>query len=179
MTSIPDKKCQVIDCQKPYKGGGYCGTHWMRVKRHGNPHIQTRQYHGMNRSPEHVAWKAMKQRCYYKPNKEYASYGGRGIKVCDEWVKDFQAFFDYVGEKPTPKHTLDRIDNDKNYEPGNVRWANRITQMNNTSRNKNITYKNQTKTLPDWCRHLRIPYKKVYDRIYKLNWSVEKAFTKE
>lgn len=87
-------------------------------------------------SKEYRAWLEMKRRCN-KPNSPgYHRYGGRGIKVCDEWVKDFQAFFRYIGPKPSPTHSVDRIDPDGNYEPGNVRWATPKEQANNRSWHK-------------------------------------------
>ena len=79
-------------------------------------------------------WRGMKQRCYYKKMNGYKNWGGRGIKVCDEWKDDFIAFASYIeknlGDKP-PKHSFDRIDNDGDYEPGNVRWASYKEQNNN------------------------------------------------
>lgn len=126
------KICEVEDCSKIVKGRGLCSMHWARLNRHGDVSYQgKRQYHGMNRSPEHVAWKAMKQRCYYTKFKQYADYGGRGIKVCDEWLHDFAAFYNHAGTKPTLKHSLDRIDTNGNYEPGNVKWSTYSEQSKN------------------------------------------------
>lgn len=87
--------------------------------------------HGMINSPEYTAWSNMQNRCFKKNQKAWPNYGGRGITVCEEWVNDFTAFFDYVGLRPSSKHSLDRIDNDGNYEPGNVRWATRSVQNAN------------------------------------------------
>lgn len=80
------------------------------------------------------AWSAMKSRCYNAHNKSYRNYGGRGIEICEEWKKDFEAFRDYVKVLPhygEEERTLDRINNDGNYEPGNVRWATKVEQSNN------------------------------------------------
>jgi hypothetical protein len=77
----------------------------------------------------------MKTRCYNPKNaKSYRYHGARGIKVCDEWLHDFDAFYIHVGEPPTPLHTIDRIDVNGHYEPGNVRWATQYEQMQNTRR---------------------------------------------
>ena len=87
----------------------------------------------INATPEKDAWRAMKTRCYCKKYHSYNRYGGRGIKVCDEWLNDCQAFLDYIGNKPEPKskYSLDRIDNNGNYEPGNVKWSTREQQNYN------------------------------------------------
>ncbi|KKL15314.1 hypothetical protein LCGC14_2068940 [marine sediment metagenome] len=89
------------------------------------------QKHGMHRTPEYRAWSHMKERCQNSNVRGYRNYGGRGIEVCGEWINNFQAFYDHIGSKPSPKHSLDRIDNDGNYEPGNVRWATAKIQANN------------------------------------------------
>lgn len=77
----------------------------------------------ISRSPEYKAWYAAKHRCTNPNNKYWNHYGGRGIKMCPEWQENFAAFLAHIGPKPHPKLTLDRIDNDKGYEPGNVQWA--------------------------------------------------------
>lgn len=86
--------------------------------------------HGMSRTPLHRIWCAMKARCTNPANKRWENYGGRGIRVCDEWMNSFAAFAAYVGPKPDGM-SLDRINNDGNYEPGNVRWATYTEQANN------------------------------------------------
>lgn len=86
--------------------------------------------HGMSAHPLYGTWTAIIDRCTNEKRDAYKNYGGRGIKICDEWRHDFPAFLEYVGERPEGC-TLDRINNDGNYEPGNVRWANRKTQGSN------------------------------------------------
>ncbi len=90
---------------------------------------KTRHYYPKCR--ERLTWCAMKDRCGNPKCISYKNYGGRGIKVCDEWVKSFKAFFDHMGPKPSPEHSIDRINNDGNYEPGNCRWATRSQQRRN------------------------------------------------
>jgi len=87
---------------------------------------------------EYNIWKGMKKRCSNPKTPAYKDYGGRGIRVCDEWIKSFTSFFESVGPRPSLEFTLDRINNDGNYEPGNVRWATKIQQANNTRRNKKM-----------------------------------------
>lgn len=79
--------------------------------------------HGMSKSPEYSVWVAMKKRCYYAKTNDYVRYGGAGIKVCEEWRNSFEAFYAYMGTKPSEAHSIDRLDSKGNYEPGNVRWA--------------------------------------------------------
>ena len=92
--------------------------------------------HGASTTPEYEAWHSMKQRCTNPNHAAWANYGGRGIRVCDEWLDSFEAFLVHVGPKPHPRLTFDRINNDGNYEPGNVRWATWSQQNSNQRRRK-------------------------------------------
>ena len=87
--------------------------------------------HGMTKTKEHGAWQAMIGRCHREDHISYPWYGARGIKVCREWRKSFEAFYNHIGPAPSNKLTVDRIDNEGNYEPGNVRWATRHQQAAN------------------------------------------------
>jgi hypothetical protein len=107
----------------------------------------THRTHGKSGTPEHVAWKAMIGRCTNTHNPRWHYYGGRGITVCDRWLGSFGAFLDDMGAKPSPKHSLDRIDNDGPYSPENCRWATRSQQTSNTRRNRYVTYNGATHTL--------------------------------
>ena len=89
------------------------------------------EMHGWRNTPEYLVWQAMKARCHRKSHKAWDNYGGRGISVCEEWRQSFTSFIKCVGPRPSPEYSLDRIDNDRNYEPGNVRWATRSEQAKN------------------------------------------------
>jgi hypothetical protein len=89
---------------------------------------------GWYRSPERSSWDNMKQRCLNPNDPRYKYYGARGIKVCDRWLNSFKNFREDMGRKPSQRHSLDRKNNDGNYEPKNCRWATRKVQMNNTRR---------------------------------------------
>jgi len=90
--------------------------------------------HGYQGTPEFRAWCAMKSRCTNSNLPKWERYGGRGIKVAKEWQTDFMAFYNHIGKRPSPTHSLDRINNDGNYEPGNVRWATKSEQAFNRCR---------------------------------------------
>lgn len=112
----------------------------------------------MKATPEYKAWKAMLRRAGPTSSanveiREY--YANRGITVCKRWLT-YRLFLLDMGRKPTSKHTLDRIDNNKGYFPGNCRWATMAEQCRNTSRNINITFSGQTKCLKDWATELGI-----------------------
>lgn len=87
--------------------------------------------HGMTGQAEYIAWKAMKARCLNPNHKSYAGYGGRGISICKEWECSFENFFRDMGFRPSELHSVDRIDNDGNYEPSNCRWATKAEQTRN------------------------------------------------
>lgn len=98
-----------------------------------NPGMAT---HGMKNTPEWRAWHCMKGRCLNHKDKAYHWYGGRGITICEEWIESFESFFAHVGLRPSESHSLDRIDNEKGYVPGNVRWATMLEQNSNRRSSK-------------------------------------------
>ena len=91
-----------------------------------------------SKHPLYAVWQGIKRRCLNPNFRHYARYGGRGIKVCERWKSDFAAFLSDMGERPTPFHTIDRIDVDGDYEPSNCRWATRQEQSRNISKNRYI-----------------------------------------
>ena len=125
----------------------------------------------------HNSWRAMKGRCMDKNNERYSNYGGRGIVVCDEWRNSFENFRKWALENGYSYGlTIDRIDNDGNYEPNNCRWATSEEQANNKRDNHLIKCKGETKTLIQWADSLNINYSTLFSRLSS-GWSIEKAFT--
>lgn len=141
--------------------------------------ISANMTHGYNRArkpaPIYRTWCLMLGRCRNKKLPEFKNYGGRGIKVCDRWHR-FENFLADMGEKPGGL-TLDRIDNNGDYEPGNCRWATRKQQTRNTRRNLMLTYAGKTMCLADWASELGINRGTLWSRI-KMGWSLERAFSK-
>lgn len=131
--------------------------------------------HGMFGTKIYATWSHMKQRCEDKNVPAYRLYGARGIKVYEPWSKDFVKFYEYMGNPPTSKHSIDRIDNDSNYEPGNVRWTTQTVQMNNRRNNVRIEYKGQTKTIAEWARYKDMNIQTLYARLNQYGWPVERA----
>lgn len=103
-----------------------------------NGHLLVKKVKGVrtSRTPEYRTWLHLKERCLNPNHHKSQDYLGRGIKVCDAWKNSFETFYRDMGDKPSPKHSIDRINNDGDYEPGNCRWATMLQQASNT-RHKN------------------------------------------
>lgn len=128
--------------------------------------VERNTTHGLSRAHprEYRSWKDMRARCNNPNDSDFADYGGRGIRVCDRWG-DFAAFFADMGARPEG-HTLDRIDVDGGYEPGNCRWADAGQQANNKRSNVVYEMDGRTQTLQQWCREFGTESSKVR---YRLN----------
>lgn len=113
---------------------------------------QNNRTHGMSRSSVYHIWSSMKARCDHPSTRNFADYGGRGISVCDRWRDSFEAFYEDMGPRPTPQHSIDRIDVNGNYEPGNCRWATRLEQGSNKRNNRLVEVRGQVMTLAEACR---------------------------
>jgi hypothetical protein len=107
------------------------------------------------RNPAYISWKAIRRRCCDPTNKDFPLYGGRGIAMFEHWVNNPEAFVAYVmrelGDRPAPGFSIDRINNNAGYVPGNIRWATRVEQQNNKGTNLLITYHGETRTLQQWA----------------------------
>lgn len=135
--------------------------------------------HGMTGTRIYRIYRGMIERCYNKNSVSYKDWGGRGIAVCAEWLgeKGFENFYKWSMENGYKDNlSIDRKNNDGNYEPSNCRWATRLIQTNNTRKNVYITYKGKTQSLADWCRELELEYDMIYLR-YRRGWDTEKMFT--
>lgn len=127
---------------------------------------------GKRDSPCYQTWRSMLQRCRDKNSRSWPHYGGRGIKVCDAW-KDFRVFERDMGPRP-PGMSIDRIDNDGNYEPGNCRWATISEQTRNYRRNVQLTCHGRTQCVTDWAEELGIDAHLIYGRLED-GWPAEAA----
>lgn len=140
--------------------------------------LQRSRKHNQRHTKLYEVWKSIKQRCLNPKNKAYHNYGGRGITICDEWANDFNSFYEWSMENSYKEGlTIDRINNNGNYEPSNCRWTTKIVQCNNTRVNNYVTINNETKSLADWCRYYNVSYSLVSQRIYKFHWDKIKALT--
>jgi len=139
----------------------------------------TARTHGKSGTPEHRAWERMIARCYNQQHKAFKDYGARGITVAAVWrgPKGFARFLAHVGQRPTPQHSLDRYPNTNGaYKPGNVRWATRIEQNQNTRRTVRLTLDGKTQCVSAWARELGFNKKTISERLRR-GWSARKALT--
>lgn len=133
--------------------------------------------HGQTGSPLYTRWLNMRQRTSNPNREDYARYGGRGVTVCPEWRDSFEAFARDMAPGFSPGLTLERIDNSRGYEPGNVRWATYIEQNRNRRSNRLLEFRGETKSLAEWVELLGLNYDAVKARLARLGWSVERALT--
>lgn len=125
-----------------------------------------RAVHGAAHSKEWKAWAAAKQRCLNPNHPQYPNYGARGITMCAEWVCDFSTFYAHIGPAPSNdrRSTLERIDNDRGYEPNNVRWATQVEQLNNQRRSIVVEVSGKRMTSAEACELYGIPYTTISAR---------------
>ena len=129
--------------------------------------------HGYSKTRLYGIWCAMKGRCTNQNNTSYERYGGRGIAICDEWQNNFQAFYNWaISHGYSDESSIDRIDNNGNYEPSNCRWVTMKEQSNNRSSSVCLTHNGETHTLKEWSELTGIKYTTLYSR-YSVGESVD------
>lgn len=157
-------------CQNNHtvEGKGQCKECRKEQKRRyyeRNPEKKRQQYKTAKQNkPLYAIWNGMMARCYNEKHEAYANYGGRGITVCERW-KNYDNFVADMGARPSPQHTIDRINNDMGYELSNCRWATRKEQNRNRSDNTLITYKGETLTVTEWAERLGIASNTMFNRL--------------
>lgn len=135
--------------------------------------------HGLCGQRLYNIWGCMVQRCYNERTPCYNLYGGRGIKICDEWRLDFKSFYDWaMANGYKDDLTIDRIDNDKGYFPNNCRWITAKEQGNNRSTNRYLEFNGEKRTLSEWGEILGIDSETLSSRLRR-GWSIEKTLTEE
>lgn len=145
--------CEHEECGRPQKSRGFCNRHYESRRLRGLfADIAPFENHGMRKTREYTTWCHIKARCFNPLCKQFPQYGGRGITVHGKWADSFAAFYDYMGDSPSPSHSIDRIDGNGNYEPGNVRWATPRQQANNRHNVEKIAFKGRTGSLAQHCR---------------------------
>lgn len=131
--------------------------------------------HGLWKHRLYRIWALMKARCNNPNRKEYPNYGGRGIKVCKEWSEDFLKFYNWaINNEYKDTLTLERSNNDGDYEPSNCKWATKIEQARNTRRNHKILFNGIEKTIAEWAEDLNVNPDAIYTRI-KRGWNIEEC----
>lgn len=126
-------------------------------------------------SPEYNSWASMLTRCRNKNCEAYASYGARGIRVVDAWL-DFEQFLSDMGPRP-PGTSLERRDNDGNYEPGNCRWGSRVDQSNNRRTSSHYEHDGKCMTLAQWAAKANVPYNTLHARVVRFKWDFGRALS--
>lgn len=131
--------------------------------------------HGMTGSAEYKIWWGMKDRCYNSEHPLFKNYGGRRILVWDAWMISFENFYKDMGPRPSPKHSLDRIDNDGPYAPGNCRWATPEEQANNRRDNDVHFFRGEFRTLSQIAKFTGIPQPTLWSRLNRMKLTIEDA----
>ena len=145
-----------------------CGCLGRETRKRNGDKAGVAQAHPFSKSAmlsEYRTWEAMLARCYRPDAQGFANYGGRGIEVCVQWRESFEQFARDMGPRPAG-HSIERKQNDGNYEPDNCRWATRIEQANNRRTNRRISVDGQTMTVAQWARHLGVSCHVIHTRIY-------------
>lgn len=133
--------------------------------------------HGGYGTAEYRSWQAAIKRCCNAQGEDFPDYGGRGIAVCDKWRHSFAAFLADVGPRPSRAYSLDRIDTNGNYEPGNVRWATRTQQNRNKRTNRRVIFNGELLTVSQLVQYCDVSHRTICNRL-SAGWPVERAIIK-
>ncbi len=150
-----------------------CLAHERRVK-WGQKNGGGNTTHGGTGTPEYSTWSGMRARCLNPKSPSYRNYGGRGITICEQWVESFPTFCKDMGPRPSEDHSIDRINNEGNYEPSNCRWATRQEQGRNTRKNVMVTHGGETLCVSEWAERYGVRSSLLNSRL-KAGWSFEDA----
>lgn len=167
LVSGTSRSCGCLKRERSVQLGKQFGTG--RRVRHGHS-LRGRK------SPEYTAWCQIRGRCLNTRNAAFSRYGGRGILLCDRWAT-FENFLADMGLRPSSRHSIDRIDNDRGYAPDNCRWATDREQSLNRRNNVRVAFDGKTMPLKEWARELDVNYGTLWSRINDSGWSVERALT--
>lgn len=121
--------------------------------------------HSLSSTPEYKIWKLIKARCYNPNSTFYEHYGGRGIKMFEAWINNFESFIQHIGYRPTPFHSVERIKNDIGYFPGNLKWATKKEQASNKRTNRIIEYNGEKLILQQWADKFNTPVSTLHSRL--------------
>lgn len=132
--------------------------------------------HGLHKHPLYTVWQGMITRCHNPHHRAFARYGARGISVCPQWRESFETFYQDVSDGYAAGLQLDRINNNGNYEPGNVRWATASQNNRNTRRNNVVEFAGQRRCVTDWAEVLDLSYDALRNRLRR-GWPIERALT--
>ena len=136
----------------------------------------SKRKHGLSASSEYRIWTAIKQRCTNPKNLAFLNYGGRGITICNEWLNSFEAFYEYMGPRPSPKHEIDRINNDGPYAPGNVRWVTASKNCRNKRCNRLFLFQGEQRSVAEISELSGVRRRILYSRLDH-GMSIEEAIT--
>ncbi len=128
--------------------------------------IKKNTTHGKSKMKEYKHWMYLKVRCNNENGKAFKRYGGRGLSVCDRWSNSFDNFLSDMGRMPTPKHTVERVDNNKGYSPDNCVWATLKEQSKNTSKTIRVEHNGKTQLMADWAKDFNMPVRNLYKRYH-------------
>lgn len=140
---------------------------------------QRRTTHGLTGTSEYKAWQSMRDRCYNRKCDQYKNYGARGIQVCQRWLDSFENFLEDMGPKPDPSLSIDRENNDGNYEPNNCRWASATEQNSNKRTNRKFIVDGVERTLTELAYIHDIPVATLQSRVHRDGISIEKALKRK